>query len=142
MIVEFRCDRERARQWMVDTTLPLENQDIGIQIAWAETATPSPAGLDALFELERMVLRKGKSSGADRLKTIPEPRRLGEPDVVVDFTTNYVVVGNLAQAAILSATGFVLGPFVYYGHEKAWDYFGGQADQVLDAERRLLPTPG
>ena len=88
MIVEFRCDRERARQWMVDTTLPLENQDIGIQIAWAETATPSPAGLDALFELERMVLRKGKSSGADRLKTIPEPRRLGEPDVVVDLTAS------------------------------------------------------
>src|SRR3954447_19415858 len=86
MIVEFRCDRERARRWMVETTLPLENQDIGIQIAWAETASPAPAGLDALFELERMVLRKGKSSGADRLKTIPESRRLGEADVVVDFT--------------------------------------------------------
>jgi hypothetical protein len=86
MIVEFRCDRERARRWMVDTILPLENQDIGIQIAWAETASPAPAGLDALFELERMVLRKGKSSGADRLKTIPESRRLGEADVVVDFT--------------------------------------------------------
>jgi hypothetical protein len=87
MIVEFRCDRERARQWMVDTTLPMANQSVGIQIAWTETAAPSPAGLDALFELERMLLRKGKGSGADRLKTIPEPHRLGEPDVVVDFTT-------------------------------------------------------
>jgi hypothetical protein len=87
MIVEFRCDRGRARQWMVDTTLPLHNQDVGIQIAWAKTDAPAPAGLDSLFELERIVLRKGKGSGADRLKTIPEPRRLGEPDIVVDFTT-------------------------------------------------------
>jgi hypothetical protein len=85
MIVEFRCDRERARQWMVDTTLPLQN--VGIQIAWAETNAPAPAGLDSLFELERMVLRKGKGSRADRLKTIPAPRPLGRPDVVVDFTT-------------------------------------------------------
>ena len=60
---------------------------------------------------------------------------------VMDFTTNYVVVGNVAQAAILSATGFVLGPFVYYGHEKAWDYFGGQSGKVIDAEPRLLPAP-
>ena len=60
---------------------------------------------------------------------------------VVDFTTNYVVVGNVAQAAILSATGFVLGPFVYYGHEKAWDYFGGQGEPARDAEPRLLPAP-
>ena len=77
MIVEFRCDRERARQWMVGTTLPLENQGTGIQIAWAETTLPTPVGLDTLFELERLVLRKGKSSGADRLKTLPLPRRLG-----------------------------------------------------------------
>ncbi|MGA2996486.1 DUF2061 domain-containing protein [Bradyrhizobium sp.] len=42
---------------------------------------------------------------------------------IVDFTTNYVVVGTVAEAMILSATGFVLGPFVYYGHEKAWEYF-------------------
>ena len=45
---------------------------------------------------------------------------------VVDFTTNYVVVGSVAEATILSATGFFLGPFVYYGHEKAWEYFGGE----------------
>jgi uncharacterized membrane protein len=41
---------------------------------------------------------------------------------IVDFTTNFVVVGNLTEATILSAAGFLLGPFVYYGHEKAWEY--------------------
>ena len=39
-----------------------------------------------------------------------------------DFTTNYVVVGDLATAAPLSAFGFVLGPFVYLGHEIVWDF--------------------
>ena len=41
-----------------------------------------------------------------------------------DFTTNYVVVGDLATAATLSAFGFVVGPFIYLGHEMAWDYYG------------------
>ncbi len=59
---------------------------------------------------------------------------------IMDFTTNYVVVGNVAQAAVLSSTGFVLGPFVYYGHEKAWEYFGERAGHAA-AGPKLLPAP-
>ena len=62
---------------------------------------------------------------------------------IVDFTTNYVVVGSVADAMILSATGFFLGPFVYYGHEKAWEYLAGET--VVEAaptrETVLLPAP-
>jgi uncharacterized membrane protein len=43
---------------------------------------------------------------------------------VMDFTTNFVVVGDAVTAAGLSATGFVLGPFVYLGHEMVWDRYG------------------
>jgi uncharacterized membrane protein len=43
---------------------------------------------------------------------------------VVEFTTNYVVVRDLRTAALLSSFGFFLGPFVYYGHELAWERFG------------------
>jgi uncharacterized membrane protein len=42
---------------------------------------------------------------------------------VMDFTTNFVVIGDVATAAGLSAFGFVLGPFVYIGHEALWDRF-------------------
>ncbi len=42
---------------------------------------------------------------------------------IVEFTTNYVVVGDLATAALLSSFGFFLGLFVYYGHELAWECF-------------------
>jgi uncharacterized membrane protein len=50
----------------------------------------------------------------------------------MDFTTNYVVVGDIASAVLLSATGFVLGPFVYFGHEKAWEYFAPPVEKRLE----------
>ncbi len=40
---------------------------------------------------------------------------------VMEFTTNYVVVRDVSTAAVLSAFGFVLGPFIYLGHEKVWE---------------------
>jgi uncharacterized membrane protein len=56
----------------------------------------------------------------------------------MDFTTLYVVVGDLATAAGLAAFGFVVGPFVYWGHEKAWDHFSSAKEEpTLD----LLPAP-
>ena len=53
---------------------------------------------------------------------------------VMDVATNYVVVADVASAVLLSATGFVLGPFVYYGHERAWEYLG-------PSTKRRLPQP-
>jgi uncharacterized membrane protein len=62
---------------------------------------------------------------------------------VVDFGTIYLVVQDLATAAGLSAFGFVLGPFVYIGHEKLWDHYGGSAKTTAgDPEpMKLLPAP-
>lgn len=62
---------------------------------------------------------------------------------VVDFTATYVVVGNAATAAILSSFGFVVGPFVYYGHEKLWDYYSPPPEDAVRAHApvRLLPAP-
>jgi hypothetical protein len=54
----------------------------------------------------------------------------------MDFTTNYVVVSDLAAAAGLSAFAFVGGPFVYLGHELVWDHYGSPRARTLD-----LPTP-
>jgi uncharacterized membrane protein len=62
----------------------------------------------------------------------------------VDFAVNYIVVGDIAAAFALSATGLILGPFVYFGHEKAWEYFTSGGAPVLDlpVETKLLPAPG
>jgi len=58
---------------------------------------------------------------------------------LVEFTTNYVVVGDLATAALLSSFGFFLGPFVYYGHELAWERFGSP-DKPMARRRRQSPV--
>src|SRR6516162_2060120 len=42
----------------------------------------------------------------------------------LDFTTNYVVIGELATAACLSTFNLVAGPVFYLAHETAWNYFG------------------
>ena len=61
----------------------------------------------------------------------------------MDFTTLYVVVGDLATAAVLAAFGFVIGPFVYWGHEKAWDHFSAAKEHIVDLQPiKLLPAPG
>ncbi|HEX4411089.1 MAG TPA: DUF2061 domain-containing protein [Xanthobacteraceae bacterium] len=61
----------------------------------------------------------------------------------MDFTTLYVVVGDLPTAIGLAAWGFVVGPFVYWGHEKAWDYYSGPSEIIVEeaAPVRLLPSP-
>jgi uncharacterized membrane protein len=63
----------------------------------------------------------------------------------MDFATNYFVVRDVGAALILSASGFILGPFVYFGHEKAWEYFGrpkGGPKEGSDLPALpLLPAP-
>jgi uncharacterized membrane protein len=59
---------------------------------------------------------------------------------VMDFTTLYVVVGDIATAVGLSAFAFVIGPFVYLGHEKLWDYYGSPK-KPLKEPTLLLPAP-
>jgi uncharacterized membrane protein len=62
----------------------------------------------------------------------------------MDFTVNFVVVADLATAAALSASGFILGPFVYFGHEWVWDRYGSPAEATAEFEAplELLPAPG
>jgi uncharacterized membrane protein len=63
---------------------------------------------------------------------------------VTDFTANYVVVGEVATAALLTAFAFVIGPFVYLGHEKAWDYYDPPPERRIKSPMppNLLPAPG
>jgi uncharacterized membrane protein len=61
----------------------------------------------------------------------------------LDFTTHYVVVGSLGTAASLSAIGFVVSPFVYFGHEMAWDYYRSWVRRLDPMTRKnLVPAPG
>src|SRR5665213_4170536 len=89
MIVELRFDDARSRAWMARMAKLLDDGTSDVQIAWVRPAAPRPAGLEALFELERMVLRGGKAGGSDAVAkdACGQPRQPGrKPDIVVDFT--------------------------------------------------------
>jgi uncharacterized membrane protein len=62
----------------------------------------------------------------------------------MDFTSSYVVIGNFATAAGLSALGFVIGPFVYLGHEMVWDYYSAPRKRTLElpTTTNLVPALG
>ena len=48
----------------------------------------------------------------------------------LDFTANFIVLGELATAAGLSAFSLVAGPVFYLAHETAWNYFGPARGRV------------
>ncbi len=107
---------------------------LGHEAAWnylgpAETAVDLPVAVGGGFTVSRALAK------TVTFRTIA---------TAMDFTTNYVVVGDVASAVVLSASGFILGPFVYFGHERAWDYFSSPREPIVDrpASIKLLPAPG
>jgi len=89
---------------------------LGHEAAWNYFGPREEFDLAALTSSETTGERGGLTISRALAKTVTF-RTLA---TAMDFTANYVVVGDVASAVLLSATGFVLGPFVYYGHEKAW----------------------
>ena len=68
----------------------LGNHGAAIQVAAAAAAASKPRGLEALFELERMLLRRGVPGGADAIPF--DDVAAGHPanaraDLVIDFAT-------------------------------------------------------
>jgi uncharacterized membrane protein len=58
----------------------------------------------------------------------------------VDFTLNYVVVGDFVTAVALSASGLILGPFVYLGHEMAWDHYAPPLEYLPELPALARPA--
>ena len=60
---------------------------------------------------------------------------------VSEFSVNYLFVRDLAAAAGLTAFSVVVSPFVYYVHEKAWDYYDAtNARSPAASALKQLPT--
>jgi uncharacterized membrane protein len=60
---------------------------------------------------------------------------------VSEFGANYLFVRDLAAAAGLTAFSIVIAPFVYYVHEKAWDYYDANKARSPGAPAlKLLPA--
>jgi uncharacterized membrane protein len=72
---------------------------------------------------------EGEENGRTRLASVKVSRALAKTvtyegvTAVSEFGANYLFVRDLAAAAGLTAFSIVIAPFVYYVHEKAWDYY-------------------
>jgi uncharacterized membrane protein len=113
---------------------------LGHEAAWSYLG-PSEAALDLPVPAP---LQRAGGGGFTISRALAKTVTFRTIATAMDFTTNYVVVGDVAAAVVLSASGFILGPFVYFGHERAWDYFSAPRERTVDppASIKLLPAPG
>src|ERR1700722_15106622 len=56
----------------------------------------------------------------------------------LDFTSNYIVIGELTTAAGLSTFSFIVGPLFYLGHEAVWNYLRPDENAAVDFK---VPLP-
>jgi hypothetical protein len=89
VIVELRFDDQRPRAWMDRIRTLVDGEHVIVGVNWVTTGASRPKGLEALFDLERMVLRKGRRCGADAIDKDSlgaPPRNQQNPDIIIDFT--------------------------------------------------------
>jgi uncharacterized membrane protein len=101
---------------------------LGHEAAWNYLGAREEIDLAALTSSQA---RAGEGGGVFISRALAKTVTLRTLATAMDFTTNYAVVGAVAAAVLLSATGFVLGPFVSCGHERVWEHFGRSAKRRL-----------
>lgn len=105
MILELRFDAGRPRRWMERAIRAFASDKVKLQVAAVEPATDKPRGLEALFELERVVLRRGARGGAD-LMPIDEiaagHRGKARADVIIDFASREAGKATAESGRILT----------------------------------------
>jgi uncharacterized membrane protein len=57
-----------------------------------------------------------------------------------EFTVNFVVLGDVVTAAIITAPFVLFGPFIYLGHEKVWEYFTESTNEAAASTQSLVPA--
>jgi uncharacterized membrane protein len=112
----------------------------------ASARHPNP--LEATVDVPVPGAADGKQNGQTRFAGVKVSRALAKTvtyegvTAVSEFGANYFFVRDLAAAAGLTAFSVAIAPFVYYVHEKAWDYYDASKTRSPTAPaRKLLPAP-
>jgi uncharacterized membrane protein len=111
----------------------------------ASARHPNP--LEATVHLPIPGAAEGEETGRTRLASVKVSRALAKTvtyegvTAVSEFGANYFFVRDLAAAAGLTAFSIAIAPFVYYVHEKAWDYYAAtKARSPATPALKLLPA--
>jgi uncharacterized membrane protein len=93
----------------------------------ASARHPNP--LEATVHVPIPGAAEGEENGRTRFASVKVSRALAKTvtyEVVTgvsEFGANYLFVRDVVAAAGLTTFSIVIAPFVYYVHEKAWDYY-------------------
>ena len=88
-----------------------------------------PNPLEATVDVPIPGAADGEDNGRTGFASVKVSRALAKTvtyegvTAVSEFGVNYLFVRDLAAAAGLTAFSIAISPFVYYVHEKAWDYY-------------------
>ena len=102
------------------------------EVAWHYYGPASARHVDPLEASVHMPIpgaAKGEKNGRSRFVGVKVSRALAKTvtyegvTAASEFGVNYFFVRDLAAAAGLTAFSVVISPFVYFVHEKAWDYY-------------------
>jgi len=111
----------------------------------ASARHPNP--LEATVHVPLPGEAEGEENGRSRFASVKVSRALAKTATyevvtgVSEFGVNYLFVRDLAAAAGLTAFSIVISPFVYYVHEKAWDYYDAtKARSPAAPALKLLPA--
>jgi uncharacterized membrane protein len=120
------------------------------EAAWHYCGPVSAQHLNPLKATVHAAVRgtaEGEEKGQTRFGNLKVSRALAKTATyevvtgVSEFSVNYLFVRDLAAAAGLTAFSVVISPFVYYVHEKAWDYYDAtKAGSPAAPAPKLLPA--
>jgi len=103
--------------------------------------------LEATVDVPIPGVADGKEDGRARIAGVKVSRALAKTvtyEVVTgvsEFSVNYLFVRDLVAAAGLTTFSIVISPFVYYVHEKGWDYYDARKTRAPAASApKLLPA--
>jgi len=103
---------------------------------WGPASARHANPLEATVQVPLPGAPAGKEDGRRRFGSVKVSRAVAKTvtyegvTAVSEFSVNYLFVRDLAAAAGLTAFSVVISPFVYYVHEKAWDYYDGTKASV------------
>jgi uncharacterized membrane protein len=103
--------------------------------------------LEATVHLPLPGTADSKENGRTRFPSVKMSRAMAKTltyegvTAVSEFGANYLFVRDFAAAAGLTTFSIVIAPFVYYMHEKAWDYYDStKTRSPAAAAPKLLPA--
>ena len=93
------------------------------------------------FRARRRATRRRRFAGVKVSRAFAKTVTYEGVTGVSEFAANYLFVRDLAAAAGLTAFSLAIAPFVYYVHEKAWDYYDAtKARPHVAGAPKLLPA--